>query len=302
MTPNKRDLKAYSRFDGTGRIVPGSTVLRRNKPKVGNWKETQAYECCVPPVCPEPLIMEVIPSEGFYEFGFRVYTPNSVRGTIDLGDGNTETFNLTNTVGYTYFGHNYSASDSTPQLIKVSFESTIGFRNLEIGDEAWKVVSVTDLSAVFAGSSIDQIDIDDSLLTSLNVNGLASLRQLFALNSSNLTYVNLQDCIDLETVELNDCNFQTIDFSGCTLLDTIDVFDNPNLNTLVIDSGCPNIQYIDASNAAITNVDDILIALDNNGLSGGFVDLSGGSSDTPGVPGLAAKANLVSNGWTVLNN
>jgi hypothetical protein len=46
MTPNKRDLKAYSRFDGTGRIVPGSTVLRRNKPKVGNWKETQAYECC----------------------------------------------------------------------------------------------------------------------------------------------------------------------------------------------------------------------------------------------------------------
>ena len=46
MTPNKRDLKAYSRFDGTGRIVPGSTVLRRNKPKNGNWKEVQAYECC----------------------------------------------------------------------------------------------------------------------------------------------------------------------------------------------------------------------------------------------------------------
>jgi len=46
MATNKRDLKAYSRFDGTGRIVPGSTVLRRNKPKNGNWKETQAYECC----------------------------------------------------------------------------------------------------------------------------------------------------------------------------------------------------------------------------------------------------------------
>ena len=48
MTTNKRDLKAYSRFDGTGRIVPGSTVLRRNKPKNGNWKEVQAYECCNP--------------------------------------------------------------------------------------------------------------------------------------------------------------------------------------------------------------------------------------------------------------
>jgi len=46
MTQNKRDLKAYSSFDGTGRIVPGSTVLRRNKPKVGTWIEVQAYECC----------------------------------------------------------------------------------------------------------------------------------------------------------------------------------------------------------------------------------------------------------------
>jgi hypothetical protein len=48
MTPNKRDLKAYARFDGTGRIVPGSLVLRRNEPKVGNWQEIQAYECCNP--------------------------------------------------------------------------------------------------------------------------------------------------------------------------------------------------------------------------------------------------------------
>ena len=46
MTPNKRDLKAYARFDGTGRIVPGSLVLRRSKPKNGKWKEVEAYECC----------------------------------------------------------------------------------------------------------------------------------------------------------------------------------------------------------------------------------------------------------------
>jgi hypothetical protein len=46
MATNKRDLKAYVRFDGTGRIVPGSLVLRRKQPKVGNWKEIQGYECC----------------------------------------------------------------------------------------------------------------------------------------------------------------------------------------------------------------------------------------------------------------
>lgn len=54
---NKRDLKAYSRFDGTGRIVPGSTVLRRQKPKVGNWKEVQAYECCN--VDQTPIVVDI---------------------------------------------------------------------------------------------------------------------------------------------------------------------------------------------------------------------------------------------------
>lgn len=56
MATNKRDLKAYSRFDGTGRIVPGSTVLRRNKPKNGNWKEVQAYECCDTLECVVPSV------------------------------------------------------------------------------------------------------------------------------------------------------------------------------------------------------------------------------------------------------
>jgi hypothetical protein len=46
MATNKRDLKAYARFDGSGRIVPGSLVLRRSKPKVGKWMEIQGYECC----------------------------------------------------------------------------------------------------------------------------------------------------------------------------------------------------------------------------------------------------------------
>jgi hypothetical protein len=45
---NKRDLKAYVRYDGTGRIIPGSLILNRFKPAVGNWQETPAYECCNP--------------------------------------------------------------------------------------------------------------------------------------------------------------------------------------------------------------------------------------------------------------
>jgi hypothetical protein len=81
MTPNKRDLKAYSRFDGTGRIVPGSTVLRRNKPKVGNWKEVQAYECCNPEFTTN-IEFETIPGGINPGVGFSVKCGEDGEGTL----------------------------------------------------------------------------------------------------------------------------------------------------------------------------------------------------------------------------
>jgi len=46
MGSNKQDLRAYVRIDGSGRVIAGSLVLRRKKPKVGKWLEIQTYECC----------------------------------------------------------------------------------------------------------------------------------------------------------------------------------------------------------------------------------------------------------------
>ena len=48
MATNKKDLKAFVRYDGTGRVIPGSLILQRSKPQVGNWNQIQAYECCDP--------------------------------------------------------------------------------------------------------------------------------------------------------------------------------------------------------------------------------------------------------------
>ena len=45
---NRKDLKAYVRYDGSGRVVAGSLILRRQMPKVGKWVEIPAYECCNP--------------------------------------------------------------------------------------------------------------------------------------------------------------------------------------------------------------------------------------------------------------
>jgi hypothetical protein len=46
MATNNRPLKSYVRYDGSGRAVSSSLIWRKNKPKVGNWKEVQGYECC----------------------------------------------------------------------------------------------------------------------------------------------------------------------------------------------------------------------------------------------------------------
>ena len=51
-----------------------------------------------------------------------------------------------------------------------------------------------------------------------------------------------------------------------------------------------------------TAVDNILINLVTAGYSTGIVDVSGGTSSTPGLTGLTAKTTLQSNGWTVNTN
>lgn len=43
---NRRILKAYERYDGNGRVVAGSLVLRDRIPKNGRWKELVGYQCC----------------------------------------------------------------------------------------------------------------------------------------------------------------------------------------------------------------------------------------------------------------
>jgi len=46
MSTNKKDLKAFVRYDGSERIVSGSLILRKKKPKVGKWKEIANSQCC----------------------------------------------------------------------------------------------------------------------------------------------------------------------------------------------------------------------------------------------------------------
>lgn len=87
MTPNKRDLKAFVRYDGSGRVVAGSLILRRKKPKVGRWKEIEGYECCNPLV-----ILTVTPESYASSMEFALKCNNTILfGSDSLGSATPST-------------------------------------------------------------------------------------------------------------------------------------------------------------------------------------------------------------------
>tara|TARA_R110000868_G_scaffold20524_1_gene86803 strand:+ start:90 stop:524 length:435 start_codon:yes stop_codon:yes gene_type:complete len=52
---NNNKLKAFVRFDGSGRIIPSSLIVQAFKPKVGNYKQINSKECCLNNECSAPI-------------------------------------------------------------------------------------------------------------------------------------------------------------------------------------------------------------------------------------------------------
>jgi len=90
MANSNNRLKAYVRYDGTGRVIAGSLILQRFKPKVGNWQEIDANECCnnnLPTNCIEFVVNT---TDG--GLGFITYITSSIEDytyTVTWGDGTT---------------------------------------------------------------------------------------------------------------------------------------------------------------------------------------------------------------------
>jgi len=260
MTPNKRDLKAYVRFDGTGRIVAGSLVLARTKPKNGTWKEIEAYECCVPsaetPYTCCIAIQAIADSEsGLY--GFTLETRNggpNLTGSIQWTSTASESFSLV--ADGSNYDFEYDLEGLIPHTVYLCIDNPSQIQDFEIGFGPGQAVAISNLQKL---QGIEEWDGDDMAFTSLDFTGITSLRELFNINTG----------------------LQHINITGCVNLDDVNLLDN-----------------------ALTqaSVDHVLLTLDNNGLSNGFLDLSGGTNSAPSVLGLAAEASLVLKGWTVSYN
>jgi hypothetical protein len=85
---NKRDLKAFIRYDGSGRVIPGGNILARKAPKVGHWEEIPADECCPPPAdtCVTYLYTQgdVSVLISYTDCDGKIFGPTGVNGPIEV--------------------------------------------------------------------------------------------------------------------------------------------------------------------------------------------------------------------------
>jgi hypothetical protein len=79
---------------------------------------------------------------------------------------------------------------------------------------------------------------------------------------------------------------------------------NPILVSLIVPDTLAAIDMFYADNCAldVTSINDILVSIDNAGSLGTDIIIDGGTNAAPSGAGIAAKTNLLINGWNVITN
>lgn len=217
---NKRDLKAYVRFDGSGRIVAGSLILRRNKPKVGKWQEILAYECCNPTTTttttapPTPFISVWRTSSPDESITLPYQSTGIYVGTIDWGDGTTSENSYAN-ITHTYAIPGDYTISILGETTKFSFYNTTGIE----GNNS-KIISVVQwgsqlrLNSTFGSQFIS--------CTNLDLSGVSDLPNLAGATKLNSMFQNCTSLITINRVSewnVSSVNNMSNMFDGAILFD-----------------------------------------------------------------------------------
>jgi len=109
-------------------VIPGSLILNRFKPAVGNWSEIAAYECCNPSPLPSNCIEFVVDTTDSTEFIFSFVTSVATAFTISWGDGTTES--ETGSGGFYEESHTYTNSGRR-YTVRICFENPENVQQLD---------------------------------------------------------------------------------------------------------------------------------------------------------------------------
>jgi len=264
----------------------------------------------------------------YFEFDF-TSTGEPIEFTIEWGDGTVHV----DSGGGGYYSEDHTYDEIGDYTVKVYFDDPLKILQLNFpGDGDAPIKSISRLQTL---ANLQEFRADYNALESVDFSGLTNLTyidisdcDLVDTNTPSLTSVNLSGCYNLIELRVDDSDFSggfpdlvglvnleyfdadqsliagSLDISMLPSLTGFDLNGNTDLTEIIIDSSQPlgNGGYdILAYNCDLTEeaVDNILVALSTNGVSGGYVELNGGTNATPSATGLAAKAVLEGNGWTV---
>lgn len=125
------NLKAYVRYDGSGKLIAGSLILARFKPAVGNYKEISATECCdyIPSPLPSNCIEFVVNTTDGVDFGMNIRSVvQDFTYTVTWGDGTTG--EGSSGEGFAELLHDFPDPDTT-YTVRICFDNALIINELE---------------------------------------------------------------------------------------------------------------------------------------------------------------------------
>jgi len=142
-----------------------------------------------------------------------------------------------------------------------------------------------------------------SSLKSFNLSGSTNIQELRLDDSDFSSGINVSNLINLEWLDVDQCNLPSLDVSGLSSLYYLDAWGNTNMTSLDI-TGCSSLVDLYADSCSLTqaSVNAILIELDNLGNVSGYIDIAGGTNAAPTGLGAAAVISLQNKGWTLNYN
>jgi Leucine-rich repeat (LRR) protein len=265
------------------------------------------------------------------EFRLEFTSTNApIEFTIDWGDGTVHEDS-----GYGGFYeefHTYEEAGQYTVIVTFNKPQNVLALDFEGSDDSYaNLISITGLQNL---RNLQEFRADYNSLVSVDLSGLTNLTWVDISDcdrinsvSSSLTSVNLTGCTGLIELRLDDSDFsegipnltglsslEWIDMDQCGLVGSInlsflaslrgfDLSGNSSMTEVIISSTqalCDG-QEINLFGCGLTqqSVDNILVALSTNGVSGGYISLHGGTNASPSATGLAAKGVLEGNGWDV---
>jgi hypothetical protein len=221
----------------------------------------------------------VVNTTDYTDFGFEFTSTNEpIEFTIDWGDG---TIHEDSGVGG-YYEEDHEYAEVGEYTVTVTFDDPLKILILNFpgyGDDYAGISSITGLQSL---SNLQEFRADDNYLVSVDLSGLSNLTYVeigdnFIVGTSthSLTTVNLSGCTALEELNLDDSNFSggIPDLTGLTNLKFLDV-DDSDISGSVDISFLPSLDDFDFSlNLGLTEL--IISSSQPLGFNNQYVNASG---------------------------